>query len=77
MQDGRVDAACEALPAEVGVGADVVVPWRLCGSEDERVSLGGENLDRVDDERLVVHAVYFDDGLFFWERLLAWYEVCR
>jgi len=64
MQDGGVDAACVALRAEVGVGADVVVRWRLCGGEDEGISLGGKDRDGVDGEGVVADAVDFDDGLF-------------
>ena len=64
MQDGGVDAAGVARPANVGIGADVIVAWRLCGGEDEGISLGGKDLDGIDGEGFVVDAVDFNDGLF-------------
>ncbi len=62
MHNTRVDPSLEALRSEVGARAHPVVPDPLICVEDEGVPLPGEDLDGVDDERLGVDAIGFDDG---------------
>jgi hypothetical protein len=62
-ENGRVEAASEARRTKVGKGTDpVIVDWPICVQND-RVPLAGENPQAVDDQRLRIDTVDFDDSL--------------
>ena len=65
-EDGRVDTASEALSTDVGVGANPVIGDGLVGSEYERVTLTGKDVDAVDSEWLDAYSVDLNDRLGDW-----------
>jgi hypothetical protein len=59
----RVETTREALGTKIGVGADPIVPdWLVC-IQDERVTLSGKYLNRIDCQRLHIDPINFDNRL--------------